>query len=925
MNRIVKSLVSRGPIVVALVALVAAPLDAANTWDGGGTDNNWGTANNWDNNLVPTFPVGLTFQGTTQLTSNNEAAGRTVNGITFTGTGANAAGAFTLTGSAITLGGNIAVSGNPATATTQTINLDLTLNANRSVNTAAATSTIVLNGVISGAFQLTKTANNAGTLVLSNTNNSFSGKLVLGSGTTSVTSIADSGINSAIGSGSQIDFGFGTTQSGILNFTGGSGGSTNRTIALVSTQSSSPSILNNGANGGSGLVFSGSVTHAATAGFTTTLTLSGTNTDANAIQSVLADGASGGTLAVTKSGAGTWTLSGANTYTGTTSITQGTLSAPSFGTAGSASPLGAASTVAINGGTSAITLNWTGTTNESTNKTFAIANTTGGMTFGNFGSGTLTLLNDLTFSGSGNKTLTLRSAAAAGTGSIVVAGSISDGANGTVVSVSRTGGAGGKLWLSGTASTFSGGVTIGANGQLYVPFVGNAGAASALGTSGTITLGVGTFQGNLTTTNAADETTNKVFLLNGTGTTSYFGSVVTGSTGRLTVTSALATAGSNPRVLQLSTEAATGGVNFDGLIANGTSTLSVGVRVAGVGGAFRLGNDANSFTDGVSFLATSGTTTLSVASIGNAGATSALGTSGSITFGNSGGTSLLTYTGVGETSNKTLVVAGAGTGGIVASNSSGLLKFTNNLVVTTTAARGFVLGGSGAGEFAGAIVNGANASVTNLTKTGAGSWTLSGANTYTGATGVDAGTLFVNGSVAGAVNVASGATLGGSGSVAGLVTVLAGGKLSPGNSPGELTLGSLALNATSTTLMEINDIVRGTSYDGITITGSNGLTYGGVLSLVFGNGSAFADNTTFNLFSFTGSPTGGFSSVTSSGFYAGQWTNNNDGTFQLQKDSQTLTFSQVTGTVVVVPEPSALAIAGVGVILAGWQLARRRR
>lgn len=759
MSRIVKSIVCRGPIVVVLAALVAAGSTASAaiyTWTGGGADANWNTSGNWS--AAPTFSSAnsLWFAGSTRTSSTNNVTSGTIGGITFDA----AASAFTLSGNAITLAGDI--SGTSSAATTHTINFDLVLNANRSVRAGNANTTIVLNGVISGAYQLTKTANNGGTLVLSNTSNSFSGKLVLGGGTTSIASIDNSGVNSAIGSGSQIDFGFGTTQAGILNFTGGSGGSTNRAIAMVATQNSTQTILNNGANGGSGLVFSGSVTHAATAGFTTTLTLSGTNTDANAIQSVLADGASGGTLAVAKSGAGTWTLSGANTYTGTTSITQGTLSAPSFGTAGSASPLGAASTVAINGGTSAITLNWTGTTNESTNKTFAIANTTGGMTFGNFGSGTLTLLNDLTFSGSGNKTLTLRSAAAAGTGSIVVAGSISDGANGTVVSVSRTGGAGGRLWLSGTGSTFSGGVSIGANGQLYVPFVGSAGSASPLGTSGTVTLGSGQFQGNLTSTNAADETTNKVFLLNGTGTTSYFGSIVTGSTGRLTVTSALATAGSNPRVLQLSTEAAAGGVNFDGLIANGTSTLSVGVRVYGVGGSFRLGNDSNSFTDGVTFLATSGTTTLSVATIGNTGANSAIGTSGSITFGNTGGTSLLTYTGAGETSDKTLVVAGAGTAGITANNASGLLKFTNNMVVTATTARGFVLSGSGAGEFAGAVVNGASASVTSLTKTGAGSWTLSGSNTYTGQTTISAGTLkagHANALGTGGVTLAGGATL----------------------------------------------------------------------------------------------------------------------------------------------------------------------
>ena len=54
------------------------------------------------------------------------------------------------------------------------------------------------------------------------------------------------------------------------------------------------------------------------------LTLTGNNTGSNAIAGVLADAASK-TLGVTKSGAGTWTLSAANTYTGATLVNAGTL------------------------------------------------------------------------------------------------------------------------------------------------------------------------------------------------------------------------------------------------------------------------------------------------------------------------------------------------------------------------------------------------------------------------------------------------------------------------------------------------------------------------------------------------------------------------------------------------------------------------
>ena len=75
-----------------------------------------------------------------------------------------------------------------------------------------------------------------------------------------------------------------------------------------------------GANAGT-LNFGGGITGAAG---NTVLTLAGANTNSNTISGVIGNG-SATSMGITKSGAGTWLLAGANTYTGPTNITAGTL------------------------------------------------------------------------------------------------------------------------------------------------------------------------------------------------------------------------------------------------------------------------------------------------------------------------------------------------------------------------------------------------------------------------------------------------------------------------------------------------------------------------------------------------------------------------------------------------------------------------
>jgi fibronectin-binding autotransporter adhesin len=93
------------------------------------------------------------------------------------------------------------------------------------------------------------------------------------------------------------------------------------------------------------------------------------------------------------------------------------------------------------------------------------------------------------------------------------------------------------------------------------------------------------------------------------------------------------------------------------------------------------------------------------------------------------------------------------------------------------------------------VVSGPISGSYGLLKSGAHALTLSGSNTYTGATLVNAGTLIVNGTISSTagVTLAGGTGLGGHGTIAGLVS--GSGTVSPGNSPGILTINQLNASA----------------------------------------------------------------------------------------------------------------------------------
>ncbi len=107
----------------------------------------------------------------------------------------------------------------------------------------------------------------------------------------------------------------------------------------------------------------------------------------------------------------------------------------------------------------------------------------------------------------------------------------------------------------------------------------------------------------------------------------------------------------------------------------------------------------------------------------------------------------LIYTGTGETSDRVINLAGKNSTMTFNQSGSGLLKLTSDLLISgygTNKTIAFAGDSAGTGEFAGAITNPydrAGKATTSLTKSGKGSWTLSGSNTYTGPTKVAGGVL----------------------------------------------------------------------------------------------------------------------------------------------------------------------------------------
>lgn len=255
---------------------------------------------------------------------------------------------------------------------------------------------------------------------------------------------------------------------------------------------------------------------------------------------------------------------------------------------------------------------------------------------------------------------------------------------------------------------------------------------------------------------------------------------------------------------------------FSGIIQNGgASGSSVSLTKTGAGTQTLSG--ANTYTAG---------TTIRNGVLALAGGDNRLATTGSVTLGGTGTSGKLVLGDGGSAVSQTLAgLTTTGNGGSVVgghvSDSTLTLNIASNNVF------GGVLGGGGTNENNLALV-----------KSGAGTLTLSGTNTHTGATSIAAGTLDVTGSTGAgsAVSVAGSATLKGTGTVGGTVTVASGGIITGGDgTTGTLTLGNLTFNGNGT--VNIGTLANYTGTAAVNITGTLNPN-GNIITLNMPTGSA---------------------------------------------------------------------------------------
>jgi autotransporter-associated beta strand protein len=789
-----------------------------------------------------TFIGGLRINNSTIIATNDNQLGGSTNQINLTGATLQTSGTFALGGAgqrAIVLAAGQDQSGGTFNVTSGT-----TTYQNSSTSTK----------ILSGSGSLTKTG--AGTMVLSgNTPNTYSGGTVVNAGTLQ------------LGAANMLaDAGAVTVDGGIFN------------IQTFSDTVGTVTLTSGSITGSSGVL---------TGGFYD-------------MRSGTASAILGGGNQLTKSTSGTVTLSAANTYTGSTTVSGGTLL---LDYATSNTVLSSSSALTLGGGTLQL---------QGRNAAFATAQTLASLSLTartassislvpNGGtSTTLTITDNTVTTGAGasvNFDYTAGTTVGTTVGNNIVAWNptLTAGIIGGTYTVTDTGGTGFATIRSSRvvrlADPGSAGLvrTTGSSSTNY--FVNQNYSTSSTTTSGSL---VEALTGNVAAATVTVNTTgvasganlamgtNKLTLTIGGGM--FFSGAnpysITGATNGIT-------SSESGRITLNNSITSPSGLSISAPITNTTATA---VTFAGTGTTRLLATNSNYsgatiITGGTLEVASLAAGT-AISSIGNPNSTSA----GNLLLGNGTTLRFIGDGGANDTTNRNWTLNGAFAGDSATLDASGAGTETVTFSSTSSPAYGasdqtrtINLAGTNtsANTLATNIADNGIAAV-SLTKSGVGTWVLTGSSTYTGQTTVSAGTLLVNGSLGNSnVSVSSGANFGGTGTLGG------------------------NLGLTSGSFFHVVDV-----NDSLTVTGTIDLFAGfGVDDLVGLDLSSVAAGT-YTLINGT----------FGTGVFAGLSNNSLANAYDFG-DGRSAYFQDGSLQLVVIPEPRAALLGSLGMLM----LLRRRR
>ncbi len=821
-----------------------------------GTSGNWNDGGNWSAGVpnaadaVATFPIALSGGARTITLDISPTVG------TLTTSAGPYAYTFTPSTSTIHFDGTsptFTVTNNPGTYNCMfSIDSSTTFSTNSAINVSRG---------ISGSGDLTKSG--TGSLVFSGVASSYTGATNLTSGTMLI--VASNVLPT-------------TT---VMTITGGTLNLNNSNLTVGSLEGTGGTISMSSSSGTIGLT-SGSL-----------------NTDTEYT------GAITGAGKLTKVGSGTLTLSGSSTYSLGTYIQAGAISISANNNLGTGDI--EINTATLKTTTSSfsmgndIALNGSGTLDIDNGITTTLSGTISGSgQLIKTGAGTLIL--------SGANTYTGETTISAGTIQTGAANVIADASSVEVTStfalnnydqeISHLGGSGDVTLGSAT-------LTIGASNinSLFMGVISGTGGVTKTGSSSQFFGGVNTYTGptdisegtiQLGIANAID--IESVVTVDGTlDLNDYNQSLASLSgSGSITLDSATLSTGSKNTSTTFSgvisetgnlTKLGTGTFTLSGANTyTGATTISAGELKMGVANAissssavtvtstFNL-NDYNQSIGSLADLAGTGSVTLGSATL-SAGSDNTSTTFAGVISGSGGFTKLgsgtLTMSGTNTYTGTTTVSAGtlkAGAANILKTDSAVSIAGTYNLnnfnqSIGSLSGTGSVTLGTATlttgnndadSTFSGAIsgVGG------KLTKTGSGTLTLSGTNTYTGDTTVSEGKLSVTGSITSDIVLADGATVGGTGTITGNINAY--GTVRPGSSIGTLHVtGNQTFLTGSTYQVEFSP----TASDLLDVTGSVTINSGVNIELIpdVGSGS-YQPYQQYTIVQTTGGVTGTFANI----------------------------------------------------------------